>query len=122
MQADATIGLLEEKAADVAGVLRILANEKRLLILCLLAREGEISVTPLARLVGLSQSALSQHLARLREDGLVATRRESQVLHYRIADGRVHRLLDALYEIYCADAQEVGNGPDPRGAGARGVS
>ena len=97
------ITMLEEKAAEVAGVLRVLANEKRLLILCLLIEEGEISVTPLAERVGLSQSALSQHLARLREDGLVATRRESQVLYYRVADDSVRRLLEHLYEIYCAD-------------------
>lgn len=107
MRTNTTINVLEKKAAEVAGVLRMLANEKRLLILCNLAKEGEISVTPLADMVGLSQSALSQHLARLREDGLVATRRESQVLYYRISDGRVGRLLEALYAIYCADA-EVG--------------
>jgi ArsR family transcriptional regulator, virulence genes transcriptional regulator len=103
MQSGMTLETLEEKAAEVAGVLRMLANEKRLLILCHLAQRGEISVTPLATLVGLSQSALSQHLARLREDGLVATRRESQVLHYRIAEPRVRRLLEQLYAIYCAD-------------------
>jgi ArsR family transcriptional regulator, virulence genes transcriptional regulator len=105
---ETAIAVLEEKAAEVAGVLRALANEKRLLILCHLAEEGEISVTPLAGRVGLSQSALSQHLARLREDGLVATRRESQVLHYRIADARVRRLLGALYETYCADPMAAG--------------
>ena len=104
MQMKAVVPALEEKATEVAGVLRMLANEKRLLNLCLLAREGEISVTPLAELVGLSQSALSQHLARLREDGLVATRREAQVLHYRISDARVARLLESLYDIYCAEA------------------
>jgi DNA-binding transcriptional ArsR family regulator len=103
MQTEAAIEILEEKAAEVAGVLRMLANEKRLLILCHLAKRGEISVTPLAELVGLSQSALSQHLARLREDGLVATRRESQVLHYRIAEPRVGKLLESLYAIYCAE-------------------
>lgn len=106
MQTDRETDVLEEKAAEVAGVLRMLANEKRLLILCHLAKEGEISVTPLAGMVGLSQSALSQHLARLREDGLVTTRRSSQVLYYRIADNRVGRLLEALYAIYCAEAAE----------------
>jgi ArsR family transcriptional regulator, virulence genes transcriptional regulator len=112
MNTDTAIAGLEEKAAEVAGVLRMLANEKRLLILCHLVKEGEISVTPLAALVGLSQSALSQHLARLREDGLVATRRESQVLHYRIADGSVRRLLEALYEIYCAEQAAEGRASD----------
>jgi ArsR family transcriptional regulator, virulence genes transcriptional regulator len=103
MQSELAIEILEERAAEVAAVLRMLANEKRLLILCHLAKRGEISVTPLAELVGLSQSALSQHLARLREDGLVATRRESQVLYYRIEEPRVGRLLESLYEIYCAE-------------------
>ena len=103
MKQDEDIAVLEEKAAEVAVVLRLLANEKRLLILCHLAQEGEVSVTPLARLVGLSQSALSQHLARLREDKLVSTRRDSQVLYYRLAYDRVGRLLRALYDIYCAD-------------------
>jgi ArsR family transcriptional regulator, virulence genes transcriptional regulator len=103
MQSELAIEILEERAAEVAAVLRMLANEKRLLILCHLAKRGEISVTPLAELVGLSQSALSQHLARLREDGLVATRRESQVLYYRIEEPRVGRLLECLYEIYCAE-------------------
>lgn len=103
------VTVLEEKAAEVAGILRVLANEKRLLILCHLAGEGEISVTPLAQRIGLSQSALSQHLARLREDDLVATRREAQVLFYRIADERVGRLLNALYDIYCADERKSGD-------------
>jgi ArsR family transcriptional regulator, virulence genes transcriptional regulator len=103
MQSELAIEILEERAAEVAAVLRMLANEKRLLILCHLAKRGEISVTPLAELVGLSQSALSQHLARLREDGLVATRRESQILYYRIEEPRVGRLLESLYEIYCAE-------------------
>jgi ArsR family transcriptional regulator, virulence genes transcriptional regulator len=104
-----TMNALEAKAAEVAGILRLLANEKRLLVLCHLAEAGEMSVTPLAETVGLGQSALSQHLARLREDGLVATRRESQVLYYRISDERIGRLLRALYDIYCAgDASRAG--------------
>jgi DNA-binding transcriptional ArsR family regulator len=103
---DAALAQLEEKATEVACTLRSLANEKRLLILCHLAKEGEISVTPLAGMVGLSQSALSQHLARLREEGVVATRRESQTLHYRISDERIGRLLGCLYDIYCKEAME----------------
>jgi DNA-binding transcriptional ArsR family regulator len=100
------IEFLKERAADVSATLRLLANEKRLLVLCHLAVAGEMSVTALGVAVDLGQSALSQHLARLRADGLVTTRRESQVLHYRIADPRVGRLLEALHEIYCAS-------PDP---------
>ena len=73
---------LQDKAGDAARLLRLLANEKRLMILCLLVARGEMDVTSLAEAVELSQSALSQHLAKLREDGLVAYRRESQTLYY----------------------------------------
>ena len=97
------IAEVQDKVAEVSATLRLLANEKRLLVICRLAIAGEMSVGALAEAVGLSQSSLSQHLARLRADGLVATRREAQVLYYRISDQRVRRLLDSLYEIYCAD-------------------
>ena len=93
---------LQRKSAEVSATLRMLSHEKRLLALCRLAIAGEMSVGALAEVVGLSQSALSQHLAKLRSDGLVETRREGQVLHYRISDPRVSRLLAALYEIYCS--------------------
>jgi ArsR family transcriptional regulator, virulence genes transcriptional regulator len=102
MQPTDTIEFLEEKAAEVSATLRLIANEKRLLMLCRLALAGELSVTALGEDVNLSQSALSQHLAKLRGDGLVTTRRESQTLYYRIADERVGQLLNALYDIYCA--------------------
>jgi DNA-binding transcriptional ArsR family regulator len=94
-------GRLEQKAGEAARMLRLLANEKRLLILCLLATRGEMDVTAMARAVGLSQSALSQHLARLRDDGIVTFRRASQTLHYRLRDPRAARLLDTLAEIFC---------------------
>jgi DNA-binding transcriptional ArsR family regulator len=93
---------LEKKAREVSALLRLLANEKRLLTLCQLSHAGEMSVTELGDVVGLGQSALSQHLAKLRADGLVATRREAQTLFYRIADKRIGELLVALYAIYCA--------------------
>ena len=106
MQATDTIEFLEAKASEVSAILRLLANEKRLLVLCRLALEGEMSVTALGAAVNLSQSALSQHLAKLRADGLVATRRQSQTLFYRIADERIGRLLTALYDIYCASPEQ----------------
>ena len=96
---------MQRKSAEVSATLRMLSHEKRLLALCRLAIAGEMSVGALAEAVGLSQSALSQHLAKLRADGLVETRREAQVLHYRISDPRVGRLLAALYEIYCAGSE-----------------
>lgn len=94
---------LEDKAADAARLLRLLANEKRLLILCLLVAHGEKDVSSLAEAVELSQSALSQHLAKLREDDLVAFRRESQTLYYRLADPRAARVLATLKDIFCPD-------------------
>lgn len=97
------IAEMQERVAEVSNTLRLLGNEKRLLVLCRLAIAGEMSVGELADAVGLSQSALSQHLGRLRADGLVAPRREAQVLHYRISDPRIGRLLETLHGIYCAE-------------------
>ena len=99
--ADIGIAELERKAAEAAGLLKLLANENRLLILCRLAIAGEMSVGDLADAVDLSQSALSQHLAKMREDGLVATRRKAQTVFYRIADPNAARLLALLKNIYC---------------------
>ena len=92
---------LERKAAEAAGLLKLLANENRLLVLCRLAIDGEASVSSLAEAVGLSQSALSQHLAKMREEGLLATRRDGQTIFYRIADPNAARLLQALKGIFC---------------------
>lgn len=92
---------LESKAAEAAALLKLLANENRLLILCRLALKGEMAVNDLAEVVGLSQSALSQHLARMREEGLVATRREAQAVFYRIADDNAKQVLMLLKDIYC---------------------
>jgi ArsR family transcriptional regulator, virulence genes transcriptional regulator len=91
----------EKRATEVADILRALANERRLMILCKLVEWGEANVTSLCDAVGLSQSALSQHLARMRDEGIVATRRESQTIWYRIADPRVEELFATLYELYC---------------------
>lgn len=100
-QAVPGIAELERKAAEAAALLKLLANENRLLILCRLAVAGEMSVGDLADAVDLSQSALSQHLAKMREDGLLATRREAQTVFYRIADPNAARLLALLKNIYC---------------------
>ncbi len=94
--------MLEAKAAQVASVLRAIANDRRLMILCRLVEDGEATPGALAVSVGLSQPALSQHLARMREEGLVAYRRESRTLWYRIADPRVAELLATLHRLYCA--------------------
>lgn len=97
---------LERKAAQVAGLLGALANERRLMILCRLVEWGEGSVGALAEAVGLSQSALSQHLAKMRQEGLVAFRRDSQTLWYRIADPRVEELFATLHRLFCRETTE----------------
>jgi DNA-binding transcriptional ArsR family regulator len=99
--ADAGIADLERKAAEAAQLVKLLANENRLLILCRLVVAREMSVSDLADAVGLSQSALSQHLARMREEGLLATRREAQTVFYRIANRNAERMLTLLKNIYC---------------------
>ena len=95
------IALLEDKAAEAAEFLKLLANPQRLLILCRLVVEREMSVGQLGEAVGLGQSALSQHLAKLRDDAVVATRREAQTIYYRIADKNAARVLALLKDIYC---------------------
>jgi DNA-binding transcriptional ArsR family regulator len=95
------IRLLEKRAEEVAAVLKTLSNPRRLLLLCKLVERGRMSVGQLAETVGLSQSALSQHLAVMREEKLVAFDRAGQTLFYRIADERLNQLLASLYQIYC---------------------
>lgn len=90
-------------AADAAGLMKALGNESRLMILCLLA-EGERSVSELNAIVPLSQSALSQQLARLRQQGLVDTRRESQTIYYSLNAGPTDRVINLLHDIYCGSA------------------
>lgn len=81
-------------------LLRLLGNEKRLMLLCQLA-DGELSVRDIQSRVGLSQSALSQHLALLRAEGIVGTRRESQTIYYRIVDHAAMRVIETLAELFC---------------------
>lgn len=98
---------LTAKSEEAATLLLLLANPHRLQILCALL-EGERSVSSLATVVDLSQSALSQHLAKLREAAVVKTRREAQSIYYSIADGRVSRVLDVLAEIFCKPERPPG--------------
>ena len=92
---------MQEGAAQAASLLRTVGNEHRLLVLCLLIEHGELSVGALNEYFSLSQSALSQHLAKMREEGLVTCRRESQTLYYRIDNPNVARLLATLKDIFC---------------------
>ena len=94
------LAMFEESAGRAATLLRLLGNEKRLMLLCQLA-DGELSVREIQSRVGLSQSALSQHLALLREEGIVATRRESQTIYYRIVDHAAMRVIETLAELFC---------------------
>ena len=92
---------MRSHAADAARLLKALGNEKRLMLLCLLV-EAERSVGDLNARLDLSQSALSQHLAVLRADGLVTTRRDAQTIYYSLAAGPAQRIIDTLHSIYCA--------------------
>jgi len=102
LDADRSVAALQERAEYVAGRLALVSNAKRLLILCELVK-GERSVGSLQAAVGLSQSALSQHLAKLRDADMVETRRESQTIYYRIGDKELELLMAALYEAFCKD-------------------
>ncbi|MFN0263872.1 ArsR/SmtB family transcription factor [Tepidamorphus sp. 3E244] len=98
---DPANGSLEESAGSAADFLKLLANDRRLLVLCALADAGEMSVGTLAERVGLSQSALSQHLARMRAEGLLSSRRDGLAIYYSISDDRARAVLDLLHTLFC---------------------
>ena len=104
-------------AGDAAQLLKALANERRLQVLCLLAA-GERSVGEMQSLLDLGQSALSQHLAVLREEGLVATRRDAQTIYYSLAPGPAAAVMQTLHGIYCAPAGPAGARNGNRRSGA----
>ncbi|MCP3055581.1 ArsR/SmtB family transcription factor [Aurantimonas marianensis] len=91
---------LDARAASVAAILALMGNAHRLRILCRLA-EDEASVGALVCEVGLSQSALSQHLAKLRAGGLVATRRDAQTIFYSLASQEIRAIMASLYDVFC---------------------
>ena len=92
---------MDQAAAAAATLLKALANEDRLLILCNLAA-GEKNVTELQEILGLRQPTLSQQLSRLRHEGLVEFRREGKSIHYRLASDEAAKIIEVLYELYCA--------------------
>lgn len=114
-------------AHDAVALMKALSSEHRLLILCHLISQDEMPVNELVSKIGLSQSALSQHLAKLRAEGLVTFRREAQTLFYRVSDDRAANVLLLLQELFC----QTGNGVlrksrmaprrQPRNKSARGV-
>jgi len=97
---DISLDEMLHRSSEAEAFLKQLANSKRLMILCVLS-EGELSVGELNQRVPLSQSALSQHLAKLRTVGFVDTRRESQSIYYRLADPRVEMIIQNLYQVFC---------------------
>lgn len=98
---------MHEHADEAARLLKALGNPQRLRVLCLLV-EGERSVGEIHKdLLDLSQSALSQHLARLREEGLVHTRREAQSIHYTLAPGPAQAVIEVLHGAYCRPSRRA---------------
>jgi DNA-binding transcriptional ArsR family regulator len=91
---------MQQNAADAVSLLKGLANESRLMIMCVLT-EGEVSVGQLNTRIKLSQSALSQHLAVMRDQGLVKTRRESQTIYYSLAETPAVNVIELLHSVYC---------------------
>lgn len=112
--APADLEQLQANAASAARLMKLMASEPRLILLCKLG-EGEFSVGDLAAYVGLAQSAASQHLAKLRADNLVETRRDGQTIYYRLSDPAAARVIDTLCEIYQGE-----DGPKaPKGRASR---
>ncbi len=101
------IARINDHADDAAELLNVLANSNRLMVLCNLLN-GEMAVLPLAESVGMTQSALSQQLSKLRALKLVETRRDGRTIYYRLASSKVERLLATLYEMYCVPAATGG--------------
>lgn len=97
---------IKSDSARASAFLRAVANANRLMILCEL-KDGERSVSALESVVPLTQSALSQHLAKLRAEGLVSTRREAQTIYYSLADDRIARLIDTLDELFCSKSRKI---------------
>ena len=97
---------MERQTSAAEGLFNAVANRRRLNVLCELSR-GERSVSVLGEAVGLSQSALSHHLARLRADRIAATRREAQTIYYSLESEGVRKLIDLLYLIHCASERGV---------------
>lgn len=108
MLADSDIGVeaLEENAERAAALLRSIGSKWRLLVLCQLVK-GEKSVGELERIIGLSQSALSQHLMVLRRNDLVKTRRAAQMIFYSLNGPEVTAILNTLYGLYCGADDDV---------------
>lgn len=105
---------MQARAEDASRLLKVLGNAQRLRVLCLLVNQ-EMSVGQInEELPDLSQSALSQHLAKLREEGLVRTRREAQTIWYALEDGPTQQVIATLYDIYCVPKKVTGRAASMR--------
>ncbi|MFT4768428.1 MAG: DNA-binding transcriptional ArsR family regulator [Glaciecola sp.] len=93
---------MQSSASDVSDLLKLLGHPDRLMVLCQL-KFGEQSVGELCRNLGVKQSPLSQHLARMRHEGVVASRRDAQTMYYSITDDKIAQVIGVLYDLYCAD-------------------
>lgn len=94
--------LMRENAAQAAGLMKLLSHPHRMIILCEL-KQGECSVSELSEKIGIPQSPLSQHLARMRHEGVVTTRREAQTVYYSLLGRKVSAVVSLLYDLYCAE-------------------
>ena len=96
-----TLDDMRDNADKAAALLKAMANQHRLMLLCLL-NNGEMSVSSLNQQVAIPQSSLSQHLAALRREKLVVTRRDAQTIYYSLASDEVKAIINTLYNLYCA--------------------
>ncbi len=108
---------MKRAAADASGLFAVLSSPKRLMILCRLV-DGEASVGELAAFAGGTQSGISQHLAMLRNQGVVATRRDAQTIYYRLASEPARGIMEAAYASFCGPAKGRGRACKPSGAKA----
>ncbi len=111
---DDLIGRFSRHVGEAVDLLKALASKPRLLVLCYLSQAGEMSAGDLTEQVGISQSALSQHLAKLREEGVVTTRKEAQTVFYRVSDPKAEQVLGLLHDLFCPELTAVGSA-DPKG-------
>jgi DNA-binding transcriptional ArsR family regulator len=96
---------MQSSAADVSDLLKLLGHPDRLMVLCQL-KFGEQSVGQLSRNLGVKQSPLSQHLARMRHEGVVTSRRDAQTMYYSITDPKIAQVISVLYDLYCVQGEE----------------
>lgn len=97
---------MQESARTASELLKLLGHPDRLMVLCQL-KGGEQSVGELSKSVGIKQSALSQHLARMRHLGVVNSRRDAQTIYYSLSGDKVKRIVSVVYELYCSDESEA---------------